>query len=139
MLHFNRIPSIVHRLLTYFYYAQIADHIGELQMEDLIAQNRIEPIHLGHIRGRDIKNSILIVDECENISRQHAQLLLGRISENSQIIFIGDKKQCDSFNIEKNSGIIALIEGLVGNSLFGMVNLIKSERSEVAALADLLD
>lgn len=121
------------------YYAQIADHIGELQMEDLIAQNRIEPIHLGHIRGRDIKNSILIVDECENISRQHAQLLLGRISENSQIIFIGDKKQCDSFNIEKNSGIIALLEGLVGNPLFGMVNLIKSERSEVAALADLLD
>lgn len=121
------------------YYAQIADHVGELQMEDLIAQNRIEPIHLGHIRGRDIKNSILIVDECENISRQHAQLLLGRISENSQIIFIGDKKQCDSFNIEKNSGIIALLEGLVGNSLFGMVNLIKSERSQVAALADLLD
>ena len=121
------------------YYAQIADHIGELELEEMIQTNRIEPIHLGFIRGRDIKNSIIIVDECENITRQHAQLLLGRVSKGSQIIFIGDKRQCDSLSFERNSGIIALLEGLVGNPLFGVVKLVKSERSEVAALADKLD
>lgn len=32
-----------------------------------------------------------------------------------------------------------MIEVLAGNKLFGYVNLVKSERSEVSALADLLD
>jgi len=37
------------------------------------------------------------------------------------------------------SGIPKMIEKLSGNPLFGMVRLIKSERSVVAATADLLD
>ena len=118
---------------------QIADHVGEFELEDMLNQNVIEPVHLGFIRGRDIRNSIIICDECENMTRQHIQLLLGRVSSRSEIWFIGDQKQCDSLTFEKNSGIQALIEGLAGDPLFGMVKLIKSERSKIAALADRLD
>lgn len=118
---------------------QIADHVGEFELEEMLNQNVIEPVHLGFIRGRDIRNSIIICDECENMTRQHIQLLLGRVSSRSEIWFIGDQKQCDSLTFEKNSGIQALIEGLAGDSLFGMVKLIKSERSKIAALADRLD
>ena len=66
------------------------------------------------------------------------QLLLGRVSSNSEIIFCADIKQCD-YADEKMSGIPRLIEKLRGNKLFGMIKLIKTERSEVAATADLLD
>lgn len=118
---------------------QIADHVGEFELEEMLNQNIIEPVHLGFIRGRDIRNSIIICDECENMTRQHMQLLLGRVSSRSEIWFIGDQKQCDSLTFEKNSGIQALIEGLAGDPLFGMVKLIKSERSKIAALADRLD
>lgn len=118
---------------------QIADHVGEFELEEMLNQNIIEPVHLGFIRGRDIRNSIIICDECENMTRQHIQLLLGRVSSRSEIWFIGDQKQCDSLTFEKNSGIQALIEGLAGDPLFGMVKLIKSERSKIAALADRLD
>lgn len=118
---------------------QIADHVGEFELEEMLNQNVIEPVHLGFIRGRDIRNSIIICDECENMTRQHIQLLLGRVSSRSEIWFIGDQKQCDSLTFEKNSGIQALIEGLAGDPLFGMVKLIKSERSKIAALADRLD
>ena len=118
---------------------QIADHVGEFELEEMLNQNVIEPVHLGFIRGRDIRNSIIICDECENMTRQHIQLLLGRVSSRSEIWFIGDQKQCDSLTFEKNSGIQALIEGLAGDPLFGMVKLMKSERSKIAALADRLD
>lgn len=118
---------------------QIADHVGEFELEEMLNQNIIEPVHLGFIRGRDIRNSIIICDECENMTRQHIQLLLGRVSSRSEIWFIGDQKQCDSLTFEKNSGIQALIEGLAGDPLFGMVKLMKSERSKIAALADRLD
>ena len=73
------------------------------------------------------------------MTRQHIQLLIGRVSSRSELWLAGDLKQTDSINFEKNSGIQALINGLAGDPLFGMVKLLKSERSAVAALADKLD
>ena len=118
---------------------QIEDHVGAFTFEDMLNQGVIEPVHLGYIRGRDIKNSIIFCDEVENMTRQHIQLLIGRVSSRSELWLAGDLKQTDNINFEKNSGIQALIQGLGGDPLFGMVKLLKSERSAVAALADKLD
>ena len=117
---------------------QIEDHIGFQKFEEYLESGIIEPAHLSTLRGRDLKNSIILVDEAENLLTTNIQLLLGRIAENSEIIFCADVKQCDYRN-EKMSGIPKLIERLKGNKLFGMVKLIKAERSAVAATADLLD
>lgn len=118
---------------------QIEDHVGAFTFKDMLNQGVIEPVHLGYIRGRDIKNSIIFCDEVENMTRQHIQLLIGRVSSRSELWLAGDLKQTDNINFEKNSGIQALIQGLGGDPLFGMVKLLKSERSAVAALADKLD
>lgn len=50
-----------------------------------------------------------------------------------------DFKQRDRLSFEKSQGLETMVERLRGNRLFGYVHLVKSERSEVAALADLLD
>lgn len=118
---------------------QIADHVGQIVLDDMLEQNVIEPVHLGFMRGRDIKNAIIFCDEVENMTKQHIQLLIGRVSSGSELWLAGDLKQTDSLNFEKNSGVRALIKGLENDPLFGMVKLIKSERSAVAALADKLD
>ena len=118
---------------------QIEDHVGAFTFEDMLNQGIIEPVHLGYIRGRDIKNSIIFCDEVENMTKQHIQLLIGRVSSRSELWLAGDLKQTDNINFEKNSGIQALIQGLGGDPLFGLVKLLKSERSAVAALADKLD
>lgn len=117
---------------------QIEDHIGPLNFEDFIARNIIEPAHLTTLRGRDLKNCIILVDEAENLLVSNIQLLLGRVAEGSQIIFCADVKQCD-YQEEKMSGITKMIQSLAGEPLFGMVKLLKTERSAVAALADNLD
>lgn len=118
---------------------QIADHVGQMTLDDMLEQNVLEPVHLGFMRGRDIKNAIIFCDEVENMTKQHIQLLIGRVSSGSELWLAGDLKQTDNINFEKNSGVRALIQGLAGDPLFGMVKLIKSERSAVAALADKLD
>ena len=118
---------------------QIADHVGQMTLDDMLEQNILEPVHLGFMRGRDIKDSIIFCDEVENMTKQHIQLLIGRVSTGSELWLAGDLKQTDNLNFEKNSGIKALIQGLENDPLFGMVKLIKSERSAVAALADKLD
>ena len=117
---------------------QIEDHLGPQLFEQYLNEGKLEPAHLSTLRGRDLKNCIILVDEAENLLTTNIQLLLGRVAENSQIIFCADIKQCD-YKDQKMSGVPKLIEGLAGNPLFGMVKLVKSERSQVAATADLLD
>ena len=117
---------------------QIEDHLGVQLFEQYLNEGKLEPAHLSTLRGRDLKNCLILVDEAENLLTTNIQLLLGRVAEGSQIIFCADVKQCD-YKDAKMSGIPRLIEGLAGNPLFGMVKLIKSERSHVAACADLLD
>lgn len=117
---------------------QIEDHLGPQLFEQYLNDGRLEPAHLSTLRGRDLKNSIILVDEAENLLITNIQLLLGRVSQGSQIIFCADTKQCD-YKDEKMSGIPKMIEKLSGNPLFGMIRLVKSERSVVAATADLLD
>lgn len=117
---------------------QIEDHIGVEKFEEYINTGIIEPAHLSTLRGRDLKNSCIIVDEAENLLTTNIQLLLGRVAENSEIIFCADVKQCD-YQDEKMSGIPTLINRLAGEKLFGMVRLVKTERSATAALADLLN
>ena len=117
---------------------QIEDHLGPQLFEQYLNEGKIEPAHLSTLRGRDLKNCLILVDEAENLLTTNIQLLLGRVAEGSQIIFCADIKQCD-YKDAKMSGIPKLIDGLAGNPLFGMVKLIKSERSAVAACADALD
>lgn len=61
----------------------------------LMKQNKIIIIPLAYMRGCNIKDSIIIADECQNASFKLLQLLLTRLSENSKIIMTGDIKQSD--------------------------------------------
>lgn len=117
----------------------IADHLGGQEMLDnLIDEGTIEIFPLSHIRGRSIRGSIVLCDECENLNDKLVTLLLSRIEEDSEIIFCGDVAQIDDPRFEKNNGIRAMIDSLAGDPLFGMVKLIKSERGRVPKLCDLI-
>lgn len=61
----------------------------------LMKQNKIIIIPLAYMRGCNIKDSVIIADECQNASFKLLQLLLTRLSENSKIIMTGDIKQSD--------------------------------------------
>lgn len=118
----------------------LADHLGgTMALEKLIADNKLEIQHLGYMRGRDLKNCIIYCSEAENLTTKQVQLLLGRVGEGSCIFFNGDYRQSDKKIFKKDSGLLNMIQKLSGNPLFGYVKLVKSERSEVARLADLLD
>ena len=119
---------------------RMADHLGgKEELQKQITFGKVEVEHLGFIRGRDIKNSIIMCSEAEHLTREHVQLLLGRVAEGSVIILSGDEKQIDKRVFEKNNGLAAAIDCLKGNRLFGYVHLRESVRSETAKLADLLD
>lgn len=118
----------------------LADHLGgESGLEYWIKNGQVEVAHLGFIRGRDYKNAILLVSEAENLTKEHIQLLLGRVGEGSMLWLDGDLKQTDEAVFENNSGMRKAISSLTGNPHFAYVYMPKTERSETAQLADLLD
>ena len=103
------------------------------------SKRQIEILPLNWVRGADIKNSIVYVTEAENMTKEHIQLLIARIGEGSQLWINGDTKQIDDKLFEYNNGLESIINKLKGNKRFGVVNLVKVERSETAELAKLLD
>ena len=118
----------------------LADHLGgQTGLEMQLMSGTIEIEHLGYIRGRDIKNTIIYVSEAENLTKEHVQLLIGRVGEGSSLWMNRDFKQTDSALFRNNNGLLSTVQKLSGHDKFGYVQLQKTERSETAAMADLLD
>lgn len=116
------------------------DHCGDMEgVSRLMEEHKLEVVHLGFIRGRDFKNSIILSTEDENLTKEQFQLLIGRVGEGSQLWLNSDNKQRDKKVFEDSQGTEILIDKLKGNRNFGYIKLEKTERSEIAALADLLD
>lgn len=122
------------------YLGPFCDHVGgEEGVKMLIEHDQLEVIPLGFLRGRSIRNAIIICSEAENLTKEHLQLLLGRVDEGSALWIDGDVRQRDRSAFEKSKGLETMIDRLKGEELFGYVHLVKSERSATARLADKLN
>lgn len=118
----------------------LADHVGGVEgLTKLIDEGIVVLQHLGFIRGRDIKRSLIYCSEAENMTKEHIQLLISRLAEGSALWLNGDFKQIDDNIFKRNSGLKQVINKLKGNELFGCVELNITERSKTAQLADFLD
>jgi phosphate starvation-inducible PhoH-like protein len=62
----------------------------ELEKADLI-----EVVPLAFIRGRSIDDSFIIVDEVQNLKKEHLITILTRIGDRSKLILMGDGDQID--------------------------------------------
>ena len=117
----------------------LADHVGGIEgIKFLMDKQQLEIQHLGFMRGRDIKKSIILVSEAENLTTSNVKLLVGRVGEGRQIWFDGDLQQIDKKAFEKENGLRAIVNSLKGNDLFATVHLNKTERSKTAELAGLI-
>lgn len=120
----------------------IIDIMGEHYVLDAIERGEIEVVPMAVMRGRNFDNAIILVNEAQNLDEDHIKLLIGRVGENSRIIFDGDQKQTDSAQFKNKNGL-KLLSRLKDSekfaSIFGKVKLTKVERSFTAQAADYLD
>lgn len=122
------------------YLGPMMDHVGGPEgIDHLIGHGQLEVIPLAFLRGRSIRNAIIISSEAENLTKEHIQLLLGRVDTGSNLWMDADLRQRDRAVFEKSAGLETTIDRLKGDPLFGYVHLVKSERSETARLADKLN
>ncbi|MGL5749524.1 MAG: PhoH family protein [Paraclostridium sp.] len=84
------------------------------------------------VRGRDIKNSIIIVDEAQNMSPLTLKTIITRAASSSKVILCGDVKQIDDvYMTENNNGLIYTISKLKNEDYFGYINLNHSFRNPI--------
>lgn len=69
---------------------------------------KIEP--LAYIRGKSLDNSILIMEEAQNMSPMQMKTLLTRIGENSKFVISGDLDQSDRYHNVTKSGLYDAIQ-----------------------------
>ena len=77
--------------------------IGKALTEELERCELIEITPLAYIRGRSIDDSIIIVDESQNITLKNMRSTMTRIGDNSKMILLGDTKQIDISKREASS------------------------------------
>ena len=65
-----------------------------LILEKMENNEDIELVSLAHFRGRTFENSVVIVDEFQNLTRSQLRMALGRLGKGSTI-FCGDNQQID--------------------------------------------
>jgi phosphate starvation-inducible PhoH-like protein len=89
------------------YTAAIYDNMYRLYNKEKIdkelEEGRIEVIPLAFMRGRNLSDCCVVVDEGQNITHRQMELLLGRICKGTKMIICGDTSQVDLKN-KKDSG-----------------------------------
>lgn len=81
---------------------KIIGKANRLKLEEL-GYLEIKP--LAYLRGGTIDNSVLIMEEAQNMSPNQMKTLLTRIGENSKFVISGDLDQSDRYKNFKQSGL----------------------------------
>ena len=112
--------------------------VGPEVIDEVRARDLLEVLPLTHIRGRSLTDSIVVIDEAQNLERPVLLTALSRLGRGSRVILTHDVAQRDNLRVGRHDGIVSVVEALRGHPLFGHVTLNRSERSEVAALVTAL-
>lgn len=70
------------------------------QIDKFLADKKIEIAPISFMRGITFVNSYVLIDECQNITKDQIKMLITRIGRGSKMIFTGDAAQVD---LKKNS------------------------------------
>ena len=76
--------------------------IGKARATKMISDNKLEIGVLNFLRGVNLENCYVILDEAQNVSPMQIKTLMTRISENCKMIIQGDMSQCDKY---KTNGV----------------------------------
>lgn len=108
---------------------------SESAINEILARGTLEVLPLTYIRGRTLTDTIVIVDEAQNLERSTILTAISRLGNGSRIFLTHDVAQRDNLHVGRYDGIAAVVERLKGDPLFAHVTLTRSERSPIAALA----
>lgn len=124
----------------------ITDNLEALHSDDENSRSSVDYIlqkvplqfkSLNYIRGRSFQQSLILIDECQNLTPHQMKTIITRAGTGSKVICLGNLAQIDTpYLTPISSGLTYLIERFKGFSHGGTIHLQGSPRSEVAEYAE---
>jgi phosphate starvation-inducible protein PhoH and related proteins len=100
--------------------------IGKKETLELRESGIIDILPIKFALGVTLDDSIIIIDEAQQISKDNLRTLMTRIGQNAKIVFLGDVKQ-KSVNKHRKSALELLIEHFTGINEMGCVELTEKD------------
>ena len=94
--------------------------VGEKECEQLFKDKIVEILPLAYIRGINIDDSVVILDEAQNLNINTFKSIITRIGSNSKYIIMGDTEQIDMKDKSKSS-LIKTVELFKNSEIVGTV------------------
>lgn len=112
---------------------------GEFELESLKQRGVIDTNIPFYMKGTTYNNTIIVVDEAEDLTEKQIRLIGTRLGENSKIYLAGDYNQ-SVVNTGTNNALIKMCNQFKGNKMFGCIYLGEDVRSETSKLfAEIFD
>ena len=98
--------QIPYKHMVKYMFEMSSDSEFEMLYGALKAQDTIKFWSTSFIRGTTLDNSIILVDEMQNLNFHELDSIITRVGENSKIIFCGDASQTDLTKTYEKNGIL---------------------------------
>ena len=106
------------------------------KVERHIEKSEIEIVPVSFMRGRTFVNSIVIVDEAQNVTHDQMEMIVTRLGKGSKMIVCGDTHQVD-LKKKEDSGFKFLYNGAKKIKEMQSLTLVTNNRADV--VQDLID
>ena len=100
------IYQIPYKNMVKYMFQMPSDAEFEMLYGNLKSQETIKFWSTSFLRGTTLDNSIIIVDEFQNMSYHELDSIITRVGENSKIMFCGDASQSDLQKTNERNGIV---------------------------------
>lgn len=120
---------------TGLFFAPLSQQLqgGMFECESMIQRGMLEMHIPYYMKGMTFNDSIMVVDEAEDLSESQIRLVGTRIGQNSRIFFSGDYKQ-SLICKDANNPLLKMCYELRGNPMFGCIMLDDDVRSETSKM-----
>ena len=82
------------------------DNSFEMLYENLKAQETVSFWSTSFLRGTTLDNSIVLIDECQNLNFHELDSIMTRCGQDTKIMFCGDARQSDLQKSNERTGIV---------------------------------
>lgn len=106
----------------YSFIHNIQKIIGPSLTETLKTNKTIDVLPIAYMRGINLDNSIVIIDEAQNLTQDHIVTILTRLGHDSRMIFLGDRDQIDRKS-KRSSGLEWMIKTFKDFEKVGTISL----------------
>lgn len=132
--YFRPIKELIGKLINY---RQLPNKAFDEKNDYSLNPDYIEFLPINYMRGANLENAVVILEEIQNLSRSELRTMLTRLDENVKCICTGDIYQSDNPYLSKeNNGMNWLVKLFKGSPNYGHIVLKgKSARGPICQLA----